>query len=64
MRALVAASNAPGGVEIREVPDPEPDADRAIVEVRAVSLNRGECFLLGRADGGWRPGWDLAGVVR
>jgi len=31
--------------------------------VRAVSLNRGECTALRQAEDGWRPGWDLAGVV-
>lgn len=60
MRALVAAS---GGVQIREVDDPVPASDHALVEVKAVSLNRGECIALGSAEEGWRPGWDLAGVV-
>jgi NADPH:quinone reductase-like Zn-dependent oxidoreductase len=50
-------------VAIREVPEPEPAADQAMVEVRAVSLNRGECGMLRAADEGWRPGWDLAGMV-
>ena len=63
MRALVAAPGAPGGVELREVPEPEPAANQAVVEVRAVSLNRGECTALRQAEDGWRPGWDLAGVV-
>jgi NADPH:quinone reductase-like Zn-dependent oxidoreductase len=34
-----------------------------LVGVRAVSLNRGECTALRVAEDGWRPGWDLAGVV-
>ena len=63
MRALVAAPNAPGRIEIREVAEPEPAPDHAIVEVHAVSLNRGECSALRDADEGWRPGWDLAGTV-
>ena len=63
MRALVAAPGAPGGVELREVPEPEPAANQAVVEVRAVSLNRGECSALRQAEDGWRPGWDLAGAV-
>ncbi len=63
MRALVAAPEAPGGIELREVPEPQPATNQAAVEVRAVSLNRGECTALRLAEDGWRPGWDLAGVV-
>ncbi len=64
MRALVAAPGAPGGIELRDVPDPEPGPNQAVVEVRAVSLNRGECVTLRQqTEEGWRPGWDLAGVV-
>ena len=64
MRALVAAPGAPGGIELREVPEPQPAANQAVVEVRAVSLNRGECVTLRQqTEDGWRPGWDLAGVV-
>jgi NADPH2:quinone reductase len=60
VKALVAAS---GRVEIRDVPEPVPASDQAVVEVSAVSLNRGECAALLSAEEGWRPGWDLAGVV-
>lgn len=63
MRALVAARGAPGRLEIRDVPDPQPRGDQALVGVLAVSLNRGECIALRQAEDGWRPGWDLAGVV-
>lgn len=64
MRALIAVPGAPGGVELRDVADPEPVPDQALVEVRAVSLNRGECVTLRQqTEDGWRPGWDLAGVV-
>lgn len=63
MRALVAAPGSADGIELREVPDPAPAPDHALVEVRAFSLNRGECVILGGAEDGWRPGWDLAGVV-
>jgi NADPH2:quinone reductase len=64
VRALVAAPGAPGGIELRDVPDPEPQPIQATVEVRAVSLNRGECVTLRQqTEDGWRPGWDLAGVV-
>jgi NADPH2:quinone reductase len=60
VKALVAKS---GGVELRDVPEPVPSPDQTLVEVRAVSLNRGECAALRGADDGWRPGWDLAGFV-
>src|SRR3990170_7608709 len=63
MKAIVVAPRAPGGIELRSVAEPEPSPDRAIVEVRAVSLNRGECVALRTAEDGWRPGWDLAGAV-
>ena len=39
----MAAPNAPGRIEIREVAEPEPAADHSVVEVHASSLNRGEC---------------------
>lgn len=63
MRALAAAPSSPSLLEIRDVAEPEPEARQAIVDVHAVSLNRGECAPLRTADEGWRPGWDLAGVV-
>jgi NADPH:quinone reductase-like Zn-dependent oxidoreductase len=59
----VAAPNAPGRIELREVAEPEPAANQAVVEVHAASLNRGECSALRDAAEGWRPGWDLAGSV-
>jgi NADPH2:quinone reductase len=63
LKALVAAPRAPGGLELRDVAEPAPAADQAVVSVRAVSLNRGECSALRQAEDGWRPGWDVAGVV-
>jgi NADPH:quinone reductase len=63
MRALVAAPGAPGGIELRDVDEPVSAPNEAIVEVRASSLNRGECSALQGATDGWRPGWDVAGVI-
>jgi NADPH:quinone reductase-like Zn-dependent oxidoreductase len=63
MRALVAAPGRPGGIELRGVDEPEPAANAAVVEARASSLNRGECTALRSAADGWRPGWDVAGVI-
>ena len=64
MRALVADPKAEGGIAIHEVGEPEPARGEAIVDVRAISLNRGELNRLASAAPGWRPGWDLAGTVR
>lgn len=63
MRALVAAPGRPANIELREVDEPDRAPNQAIVEVRASSLNRGECSTLQSAPDGWRPGWDVAGVI-
>ncbi len=62
-RAVVVDPAAPGRLVVRPVPVPAPDRGEAIVRVRAISLNRGEVRRAGMAAAGWRPGWDLAGVV-
>jgi len=54
---------APGRLVIRPVDEPTPARNEAIVRVRAISLNRGEVRRSTTAAAGWRPGWDLAGVV-
>ncbi|HYJ79866.1 MAG TPA: hypothetical protein VEW03_09710, partial [Longimicrobiaceae bacterium] len=48
-----------GGIEVRDVDEPSPRANQAVVAVAASSLNRGECTALRSAVDGWRPGWDL-----
>ncbi|MGC2201236.1 MAG: zinc-binding dehydrogenase [Stellaceae bacterium] len=63
MLAIVNTPNAATPVEIREVPDPEPAPNEALVEVRAFSLNRGELRLFQIRPEGWRPGQDISGVV-
>jgi NADPH:quinone reductase len=61
MLALVAA---PPSAEIREVADPQPQRDEALVEVKAFSLNRGETVRLATMADGELNGWDVAGLVR
>jgi NADPH:quinone reductase len=61
MRALVADGH--GGLGIGQAPEPSRSRQEAIIEVHATSLNRGELTRVTSAAGGWRPGWDCAGVV-
>ena len=62
--ALVRAWVKRGGrLELAEVAAPSPRSDELVVEVRAVSLNRGEVRAASHAREGAIPGWDVAGVV-
>jgi NADPH2:quinone reductase len=45
------------------VDEPQPAPNQSVVDVRAVSINRGELRLLASRPAGWRPGQDVAGVV-
>jgi NADPH:quinone reductase len=63
MLALLTCTADPG-VELAETDDPQPRPDEALVEVEAISLNRGEVRRLETAEPGLVHGWDLAGVVR
>ena len=63
MLALVNTPNGSAPVELRDLPEPEPAANEALVEVRAFSLNRGELRLMQTRPEGWRPGQDISGVV-
>jgi NADPH:quinone reductase-like Zn-dependent oxidoreductase len=62
-RAVVVDAEAPGRLVIQPVAEPVTDRGEALVRVRAISLNRGEVRRSGMAAAGWRPGWDLAGLV-
>ena len=63
MLALTAAPGKPGNVDLREVADPAPHHNEALVRVKAISLNRGETRRLADMQDGERIGWDLAGVI-
>lgn len=65
MRAVVVDPENKGRLALREVTLPSPASSEALVRVFATSLNLGEvrAAVLRPQGSGWRPGWDLAGVV-
>jgi NADPH2:quinone reductase len=63
MRALLSRPDPPFAV-LGDAPDPVAAPDQALVDVRAISLNRGESRRLATLEPGSLTGWDLAGVVR
>lgn len=63
MRAVIVDPSAPGRLKISDTPLPTPRHNEALVKVAAVSLNLGEVRRAQSAEAGWRPGWDIAGVV-
>ena len=62
-RAVIVDPSVPRRLVIRDVAYPSAAPSEAIVRVKAISLNRGEVRTASNAEAGWRPGWDLAGVV-
>jgi NADPH2:quinone reductase len=63
---VLALVNTPNGnvpVELRELAEPRPARNEALVEVRAFSLNRGELRSFRNNEEGWVPGQDVAGAV-
>jgi NADPH:quinone reductase-like Zn-dependent oxidoreductase len=63
MKALICVGE-PDLVAMREVSAPVLHRDHALIQVEAVSANRGELHRLMRSDNlGWQPGWDFAGTV-
>ena len=63
MKALATTLDPAAPMAIREVPDPILTAHRALVQVKAFSLNRGELASIARNGVGWIPGQDIAGTV-
>jgi len=63
MLAVINTPNESNAVALRDVDEPQPSPNEALIEVAAFSLNRGELALLRNRPSGWRPGQDVAGVV-
>lgn len=63
MKAVIVDPDAPGRLILGEVPAPEPQRGEVLVNVAAVSLNRGEVRMSRSPRPNWRPGWDFAGVI-
>jgi NADPH:quinone reductase-like Zn-dependent oxidoreductase len=63
IQAVMVTDGATGRLALNEVAAPIPAASEALVRVRAISLNRGEIRRAQAAESGWRPGWDIAGVI-
>jgi NADPH:quinone reductase len=63
MRAIIVEPNAVSRLAIATVAEPQALPQEAIVQVAAISVNRGEIRRAQMADAGWRIGWDLAGTI-
>jgi NADPH:quinone reductase len=58
MLGLVTTPNGKAPMELREVPEPQPQRNEALVAVHAFSLNRGELRSIRNNGEGWIPGQD------
>ncbi len=63
MLAYIKTSKKETLIELREVAEPQVADHEALIEIRAISVNRGELGLLTMRPEGWQPGWDIGGVV-
>lgn len=63
MRAIVNTPDGSTPVELRDVPEPTPGPNEALVAVSAFSLNRGELRSFINNETGWIPGQDISGVI-
>ena len=63
MLGLVNTPNGKAPLELRELPEPQPARNEALVAVRAFSLNRGELRSFVNNAEGWVPGQDVGAVV-
>ena len=64
IKAIVVDPSAEGRLAVRAAELAPANRDDVTVQVRAISLNRGEVNRAVRqAEAGWRPGWDFIGTV-
>jgi NADPH:quinone reductase-like Zn-dependent oxidoreductase len=63
MRAVVVDEAASARLTVARAPKPSPGRGQALIQVAAISLNRGEVKTAMAAASGWRPGWDFAGAI-
>ena len=62
MRGLITTLNDKVPVELRELPEPQPQRNEALIAVHAFSLNRGELRSVRNNGIGWVPGQDVAAL--
>lgn len=63
IRAITVDPLAPSYLTFKEVDAPQAQPWEALVQVKAVSLNRGEMKDAKDQEPSYRPGWDFAGIV-
>src|SRR5260370_40629206 len=63
MLALVNTPNGKAPVELRELPEPQPQRNEAFVAVHAFSITRGELRSCRNNEEGWVPSQDAAGIL-
>ncbi len=63
MRAIVVDANSEGGLRLDDAPEPEPNPDQVLVDVRHITLNYGDLNGSRNCPDGFVPGWDASGVV-
>ncbi|GAA4556799.1 zinc-binding dehydrogenase [Planotetraspora kaengkrachanensis] len=63
MRALVVDPDAPGSQRLGTAAEPRPAPGQLVLDVRHISLNRGEILFAGQRPAGTVHGYDAAGVV-
>jgi NADPH:quinone reductase-like Zn-dependent oxidoreductase len=63
MRAVIVDPEVPGGLRLGEAPEPEPQANQALVAVQHITLNYGDVNGARNRPAGFVPGWDASGTV-